>query len=81
MFLQKTGSTNSYKILHELCHKFDEDHEYVVLLYVEWIFTKLLTEMRKPEVEKKTHYYKSNKWALLVEQKLTDITQNFLGDV
>ena len=53
MFLLKTGSTNSYKKSHELYHKFDEDHEYVVLLNVEWIFTKLLTEMRKPEVEKK----------------------------
>jgi hypothetical protein len=25
----------------------------VVILYVEWIFTELLTEIRKPEVEKK----------------------------
>jgi hypothetical protein len=43
------------------------DHEYVVLLLLEWIFTELLTEMSKPEVEKKTHYQKSNKWALLEE--------------
>jgi hypothetical protein len=39
---------------HELCHKFDEDHEYVVLLCVNWIFTELLTKKRKPEVEKNT---------------------------
>ncbi len=33
--------------------------------------------MRKPEVEKNPHYYKSNKWALLLNEKLTAITQNF----
>jgi hypothetical protein len=63
----KTGSTKTYKKKHELYHKFDEDHEYVVLLVLEWIFTELLTEMSKPEVEKKSHYQKSNKWALLEE--------------
>jgi hypothetical protein len=31
----ETGSTKSYKKIHELYHKFNEDHEYVVLLYVE----------------------------------------------
>jgi hypothetical protein len=41
---------------HELYHKFDENYEYVALLCFKWIFTELLTEMRKPEVEKKTHY-------------------------
>ena len=49
----KTGSTNTDQLKHELYHKFDEDHEYVVVLGVEWIFTELLTEMSKPEVEKK----------------------------
>jgi hypothetical protein len=43
----------SKKQQHELYHKFNEDHEYVVILWVEWIFTELLIEMRKPEVEKK----------------------------
>jgi hypothetical protein len=46
-----------WKKKHELYHKFDEDHEYVVLLCVELIFTELLTEMRKPEVAKKAHDY------------------------
>ncbi len=52
---------------HELYHKFDEDHEYVVLLLLELIFTELLSEMSKPEVEKITLYKKSNMRALLVE--------------
>jgi hypothetical protein len=47
-----------YKTKHELYQKFDEDHEYVVSFYVEWIFTELLTEKRKPEVEKKYTYLK-----------------------
>ncbi len=63
----ETGSTRTYKWKHELYHKFDENHEYVVFLCVKWIFTELLTEMRKPEVEKKHIIKKSNKWALLVE--------------
>ena len=58
MFLLKTGSTKSYKKTHELYRKFDEDHEYVVLLCVEWIFTELQTEMRKPKVEKKNTFFK-----------------------
>ncbi len=33
--------------------------------------------MRKPEVEKKPYYYKSNKWALLLKEILTANTQNF----
>jgi hypothetical protein len=44
-----------------------EDHEYVVLLYLEWIFTELLTEMWKPEVEKKSNDRKFNKWALFLK--------------
>jgi hypothetical protein len=52
---------------HELYHIFDEDHEYVVFLCVELIFTELLTEMRKPEVEKKSKNRKFDKWAFLVE--------------
>jgi hypothetical protein len=49
----ETRSTRTYKIKHELYHKFDEDHEYVVFLCVGWIFTELLTGMGKPEVEQK----------------------------
>jgi hypothetical protein len=41
---------------HELYHKFDEDHEYVVLLCVKSIFTEIMTEMSKPEVEKKSNF-------------------------
>jgi hypothetical protein len=52
----KTGSTAYVEKKRELYHKFDEDHEYVVILCVECIFTELLTEKRKPEVEKKTYY-------------------------
>jgi hypothetical protein len=47
-----------YKNKHELYEKFDEGHEYVVLLCVRWIFTELLIEMRKPEVEKKINLSK-----------------------
>ncbi len=46
----------STKKKHELYQTFDEDHEYVVLLCARRIFTKLLTEMRKPEVEINPHY-------------------------
>jgi hypothetical protein len=30
----ETGSTKTHKTKHELYHKFDEDHEYVVFLCV-----------------------------------------------
>lgn len=46
---------------HEIDPKFDDNHEYVVLLCVKRILTEILTEMRKPEVEKKCKYRKFNK--------------------
>jgi hypothetical protein len=67
-----------HKTKHELYQKFDEDHEYVVLLCVGWIFTELLSEMRKPEVEKKAIFQNSNKWALLVVSLSSVFTKNCL---
>jgi hypothetical protein len=69
----ETGSTRTYKNEHELYYKFDEDHEYVVLLCVRRIFTELLTEIRKSEVEKKTHDYKIQQVSFVAEIK-TDIS-------
>ena len=60
--VQENSQNRKYenvKKKHENYHKFDKDHEYVVILFVKWIFTELLTEMSKPEVEIKNQISKT----------------------